>query len=138
MAMGLLRGRVRSSTDTWRVESAGVWAEYGYPAAENTQVVLRQRGIDLSSHRSCPITPEMVEAFNLILTMEKNHKQALWAAFPQYMDHVHLFWEMAGEQHDVVDPIGRSLADFEDTAQEMERILSTGFDEILTLGKGLV
>jgi hypothetical protein len=41
--------------------------------------------------------------------------------------------EMVGKIFNIVDPIGRSLADFEETALEMERILTEGFKKISIL-----
>ena len=136
MAMGLMQSKVSQSALDWRVESAGVWADEGYPAAMNTLRVLGSRGIDIRAHRSRPITPEMVLDFDLILVMERNHREALRAAFPGRAKHFFLLSEMVDRQDDIVDPIGGLIADFEDTAQEIEEILDQGFDRILSLTEG--
>ena len=131
MAVGLLQAKV-SDVD-WRIESAGVWAQPGYKAARNTLKVLKQRGIDLSVHRSQPITKELVQEFDLILTMESGHKEALRAAFPQDASRIYMLSEMAGSRLDIIDPIGRTMADFEDTALEIDAFLDQGFAKIQSL-----
>jgi protein-tyrosine phosphatase len=119
MAEGLMKALVKGMADDWRIESAGVWAIKNSPAAENTLKVLLERGVDLSDHISQQITLEMVEEFNLILTMESNHQEALRAAFPEHAGKVFKVSEMVGKKGDVVDPIGFPPVVFEQTAREM-------------------
>jgi protein-tyrosine phosphatase len=133
MAMGLLRSMVEDSSDQWKIESSGVWDLEDQPAALNTQLVLEERGIDLNEHVSRTVTGTILSEFNLVLVMEDNHKEVLKLAFPEYTNHIYMLSEMVGEIFDIVDPIGRSLADFEETALEMERILTEGFEKISIL-----
>ena len=133
MAMGLLRSMVEDSSDQWKIESSGVWDLEDQPAALNTQLVLEERGIDLNDHASRTVTGTILSEFNLVLVMEDNHKEVLKLAFPEYTNHIYMLSEMVGEIFDIVDPIGRSLADFEETALEMERILTEGFEKISIL-----
>lgn len=130
MAMGLLRSKVEAEADDWRIDSAGIWAQSGLPAAQYTHEVLRARGIDMEEYRSKPLSREMLEEFNLILTMESNHREALRAAFPQHAGKIFLLSEMIDHSNDVVDPVGGPLADFEDTAREIETILEQGYERI--------
>ena len=65
--------------------------------------------------------------------MERGHKEALRAAFPEYASRVYLLWEMADQMREVVDPIGRSLVDYEDTANEIEMIFDLGWERICQL-----
>jgi len=133
MAMGLLRSMVEDSSDQWKIESSGVWDLEDQPAALNTQLVLEERGINLNDHASRTVTGTILSEFNLVLVMEDNHKEVLKLAFPEYTNHIYMLSEMVGEIFDIVDPIGRSLADFEETALEMERILTEGFEKISIL-----
>ena len=135
LAMGLLWGKVGPELNKWRIQSAGIWAEDGRPPAQNTQLVLKERGIDISDYRSRQLTEEMLESYNLVLTMERGQKEALRAAFPEYASRIFLLTEMVCKYYDVVDPVGRSMMDFEHTAQEIEQILSEGFELIQTLAK---
>ena len=133
MAMGLLQAYVGQEIGEWRIESAGVWSLEGYSAAQNAQIVVKTYGVDLSMHRSRLISADMVKDFNLILTMERGHKEALRAAFPQFAGRIFMLSEMVGEVHDVVDPMGRALADFEETAQEINKVFKLGEARIQNL-----
>ena len=135
MAMGLMRKLVQASGSDWRVESSGTWAINGEPAAINTQKVLEARGIDIRSHRSRLITRELMRQFNLILTMERGHKEALSIEFPDLAGRVHLLSEMVGDVYDINDPIGGPLVDFQDTAKEIDQIFSDGFEKIEALSE---
>jgi protein arginine phosphatase len=135
MAVGLFKHMIEGGSDIWRVESAGVYARVGWPAAEYTLQVLERRGIDLSEHRSRLITVDIAENFRLILTMEKNHKEAIQAAFPKLSGRIKLLTEIVGENRDIVDPIGRSYLEYEDTAREMESILKRGSSVIFHLAE---
>ena len=133
MAMGLLSARVAPEASEWRIASAGIYAPAGYPAAQNTLTVLKQRGIDLDQHRSSQITQDMVKAYQLVLTMERGQKEALQIAFPEEAHKVYLLTEMIGEYWEIADPVGGSFGDFEETAQEIEQILSDGYKRICLL-----
>jgi len=136
MAMGLMRARVKEEADEWRIDSSGVWAQRGISAAQLTLDVLKARGIDLNKYASKQLTTEMVQDFNLILTMESNHRETLQFAFPQYTGKIFMLSQMIGKKNDIVDPIGGRLAEFEDTAQEIEHILNKGFVRIRKLAGG--
>jgi protein-tyrosine-phosphatase len=137
MAMAQLREKVsQEGGENWCIESAGVWAFDGQPAAQNTQKVLELRGIDLSEHRSRQITGHMLNDFNLILTMEVGHKEALRAAFPESASKIFMLSEMVGEFSDIADPVGGSLSNFEDTYRDIDEILTTGFSKIRDLSLG--
>lgn len=135
MAMGLLKLKVMDEADNWKIESAGVWAYSGDPAAVNTQIIIKARGGDVSSHRSQPITVSLVESFNLVLVMERGHKEALRAAFPEYANRIFLMSEMVGENLDIADPVGHPLEDYEHTAMEIELILDQGLEKISQLSE---
>lgn len=133
MAEGLLKGMVAEEAYLWRIESAGVWALADQPAALFTRQVLQDRGVYLPDFRSRSITKELMAEFNLILTMERGHKEALRAAFPEYAGKVYMLREMAGRSGDIVDPIGSPIEDYEDTAKEIESILKNGYERLRRL-----
>jgi protein-tyrosine phosphatase len=137
MAMGLFSVLVMQTASEWQIDSAGVFAPAGYPAAQNTSAVLKERGYDLSLHRSSQITLDMMQTYNLILTMERSQKEALQIAFPEQARKVYLLTEMIGDNWEVVDPVGGSFSDFEDTAREIEYILTTGNERIFRLASEL-
>lgn len=136
MAEGLMKALVDERGEEWRIESAGVWAITQAPVAENTLKLLLQRGVDLSTHASRQVTLQMMEEFNLILTMESNHQEALRAAFPQHSERIFQLSEMVGRKVNIADPIGFPLAVFENTAEEIDSMLKGGFSLIARLAAG--
>lgn len=53
--------------------SAGIAASDGAPASEGAEIVARLHGLDLGPHRAARLTPERVDAVDLILAMEPAH-----------------------------------------------------------------
>ena len=86
MAEGLLRDAAegdRELSGKVSAASAGVSAFDGDPASENSILVMKDSWkIDLTSHRSKRITPEDVEAADLILAMTRRHRDTILARFP--------------------------------------------------------
>ena len=115
----------------WQTESAGTWALEGYPAARESQQLLKTMGLDLSRHRSRMVNETLLKNADLVLVMEKGHKEALWFEFPAYKDRVYLLSEMCGVESDVRDPVGGTREDFEDTIRDIDHWLSQGFSKII-------
>jgi protein-tyrosine phosphatase len=65
------------------VDSAGVQAIRGVPATPPTIDAAAGLGLDLSAHRSRPLTPEMTQSADLVLTMERRHVQEVVLATPE-------------------------------------------------------
>ena len=136
MAEGLVKKTLfqQERFKDWHVSSAGTWTVDGQPASSMTRKVLQTRGLDISAHRSRSITKDILLSSDLILTMERGHKEALLAEFPAVAGKLFLLSELIGLHRDIVDPMGGDLADFEDTAREIEKILIKAQDRIYTLG----
>jgi protein-tyrosine phosphatase len=132
MAEAIFKTKVAGEENAsgWRVESAGTWAPEGQPAAEFSRQVMQERGLDISDHRSQSITRELMRAFDLILTMEENHKEALRVEFPEFAEKVYLLSEMVGDDHNIEDPIGRSKVEYQAAADELDRLITQGFQKI--------
>ena len=123
----------RSDPQLWRIESAGTWANDGDSVAEGTEIVMDSRGIDVSTHRSRLVRREIINKFDLVLTMERGHKEALQIEFPDISNRIYMLSEMIGLTFDIRDPYGGPLIGYEKTASDIERILDDGFDNIQTL-----
>jgi protein-tyrosine-phosphatase len=135
MAEALFESLLRSKklTGAWTVASAGTWAQDGNPASENGRELMKTWHLDLSEHRSRIVRPEMLEAADLILTMEENHKEALLAEFDSLAGRVFMLSEMIGRVHDIRDPYGESMQEYRDTAREIAEYLDKGYPKILEL-----
>lgn len=62
--------------------SAGIFAPEGAPASEGARRVAARHGIDLSAHRSTPLTADAVAAADLLVAMTPSHLAAAAALFP--------------------------------------------------------
>jgi protein-tyrosine-phosphatase len=135
MAMTLFRGMLdkRGLSQKFRDESAGTWASVDQPASAGVFTAMQKRSLDVSAHRSRQVTRELLADYDLILTMELGHKEALLVEFPEVMGRVFMLSEMVGEIKDVDDPIGTPDEEYEKTAQLLENWLRRGFDRIMTL-----
>jgi len=109
------------------VVSAGVMATAGAEATPEAVDALRGRGIDLSSHRSQPLTPAMIDEADLILGMTGSHVRAVREMAPKAADRVARLDESA----DIADPIGQNLSAYQDTAEQIARALEHRLKEQL-------
>ncbi len=118
----------------WRIESAGTWAYKGKAAHPQMCLVAKEVGLNLSQHRAQRIEDvPALTAFDLILTMERSHKESLQVEFPQLSQRLHLLSDMAGVAYDISDPIGGSLDTFRYTLRELDVLIRKGMPRILEL-----
>lgn len=125
----------RGIASQWQARSAGTWGKDGYPAHPHAVQALRRRGIYLPGHRSRIITQAIIDSADLILTMERDHKEALHAEFPAKRQSIYMLSETVGKRSDVADPVQKPPAYFEKTASTIQEILESGFEEILRMAQ---
>ena len=83
MAEALLKKKLKDKgRDDIEVISAGILLLGGLSASEGTRAVLSKMGIDVSGHRSQPVTKEMIRRSDLILVMEKIHEEEIVKSAP--------------------------------------------------------
>jgi protein-tyrosine-phosphatase len=136
MAEALLRARLqkeRPDWQEWRVASAGTWAPDGEAAAKNSRLVMAERGLDIGGHRARTVTREMLESYNLILTMEAGQKEALQVEFPALARRIFLLSEMANQVSPIEDPYGGQMEGYKKAAEKIDRFLVNGMPRILAL-----
>jgi protein-tyrosine phosphatase len=85
------------------VQSAGIAAMAGGRAADEAVETLKQRGLDLATHETQPLSDRIVRYADLILTMTRGHREAILAQWPEARDRAFL---VAGDRGDISDPIG--------------------------------
>lgn len=98
------------------IDSAGVFAEIGGKATDEAIKAMSARGIDLSGHRTKPLTDEIIKEADIILVMTGAHKQLIASMAP---DKVYTLKEYAGDEGDISDPFGGDDAEYEQTAGEI-------------------
>ena len=129
MAEGILKKKIQENPhfQDWQVSSAGTWGRDDLPAAPEAIEVLERHGIDISTHTSRIVTPEIIQAADLILTMENGHREALVVEFPEKRQQIRLITELVGASYDIEDPMGSPIGEFEKLAHEFDRM----FDKML-------
>ena len=125
--------KVEPAWKTWKVDSAGTWASDGQPASDYSCQIVAKYGIDISRHRSKTVTRELLDPFDLILTMEAGQKEAIQVEFPHLAKRVFMLSEMQGNKVNVQDPYGGSLASYERAEATIVRMLTNGIDRIRAL-----
>jgi protein-tyrosine-phosphatase len=117
------RGRERDIM----VESCGIAAVEGMPASPNAVKVMKEEGIDISSHRARLLSEEILKA-DLILTMTKNHKDYILNKLPETKGRVFVLEEFASGQRgdenvDISDPYGGDEQTYRRVADEIKEKL---------------
>ncbi len=98
------------------IDSAGVFAQIGERATDEAVAAMAERGIDLSGHRTKPLTDELISMADVILAMTSAHKQLIEALAP---GKVYTLKEYAGDEGDISDPYGGDAEEYEKTAAEI-------------------
>lgn len=111
----------------FEVASAGLAAAYEHPASPESVEVLASRGLDISEHRSQPLTADLLGKTYNIFTMTRHHRDVILQARPELADRVHL---LSSSGQDVADPIGGGMNDYIACCDEIERYVTTIVDEI--------
>jgi protein-tyrosine phosphatase len=116
MAEGLLREAIHKDPHLGargiEVRSAGIHGWEAAPASELAVEVMRERGVEISCHRSQPLSEVLVETADLILTMTAAQEGWIRHLFPEAGGKVMRVSEYAGTTGDVEDPYGEDRAEY--------------------------
>ena len=113
------------------VSSAGVAADSASGASEGSLLIAMEHGLDLSRHRSRQVTPALVEAADIILTMSPSHLLAIEGLGGQGKSHLLSAYATHGESaRPVSDPIGGDITIYRDTFDELHALISRAFDRL--------
>ncbi len=110
----------------YTVVSAGLAAYPGAPASPEAVDLLKDQGIDLSSHESQPVSEELLFHSDHIITMTQNHRDAILNAFPELAGKTHL---LSDTGKDVSDPIGAGMEEYKNCRDEIEGYLRLLLDQ---------
>lgn len=98
------------------IESAGVFAEEGQEASENAIKAVMQYGVDLSTHRTQPVTEDLIRQSDVILAMTQAHKKLIE---PMAEGKVYTLLEYSGSAGDIQDPFGGDVEEYSEVAREI-------------------
>ncbi len=136
MAEALFRSLLEKTQADWRdwkIGSAGTWAAPGKQAVTYSQRMMREFGLDISRHRSRTVSNELLNAADLILTMESSHKEAIQIEFSSWSSKIFMLSEMIGKTTDIPDPAGKRREDFLEVTNLIRQYLFAGFERIISL-----
>lgn len=124
MGAGLLQHALAAQPEplkSIRVLSAGVASRGGERVSENSVIALRKAGIDISSHRSNPLTDEMIQQAVAVLCMTESHRAMIQLHAEVPPRNLYLFREFMPGRGDkeIADPFGGPLKIYESARDEM-------------------
>jgi protein arginine phosphatase len=128
MAEAILKSK---KIDGLEVKSAGIYAATGSEASAHAKRVLEDHQID-HHHSSNMLNVDSVRWADLILTMTISHKNAILQQYPEAAAKVFTLKEFTGENYnvDVVDPFGGNLAIYQETFQELEKLITKAIEKL--------
>lgn len=92
------------------VVSAGVAAGYGDPASSNSVAALKKVKLDLTRHKSQPVTNDLIDRAFAIFGMTDSHIDVLRHYYPDLPERVHLLRDfMDDDESQIPDPFGQNF-----------------------------
>ena len=115
------------------IYSAGIMAEDGSSPSLNTVEVCKMHGIDVSGHKSVNVKRSNIEDMDLVLTLEKSHRNTLRNFYPGL--EIFTIKEFNGIDYvfDIEDPYGSDLEIYEATFNEIKESLEKIDLNLLTI-----
>jgi protein-tyrosine-phosphatase len=122
----LFRDLVKSKQD-YTVQSAGIGAFSGQPASRHSITIAKERGLDLTRHRSRAVTVDVVDKATHIFALSRNHLAALLDDYPEAEDKIYLLSEFTSDDtlrgRDVSDPFGGGQEDYREMQEHLDKLL---------------
>ena len=132
MAEGLFREMLKEEniSSVEEISSAGINAIPHQLASLNSIEAIGEKGVDLEAHKSQMLTLDLVESFDLILTMTESHKKTILALVPWLDEKVFTLKEYVGQDGDISDPFGGSLSIYKESLDDIEDSLKLLIEKI--------
>ena len=104
-----------------KVISAGVAARTGELVSENSVLALKKVGLDISQHRSQPLTQEILDEAFAVICMTESHRAMIQVQADPVPKNLFLLREfLPGDvDREIGDPYGGPLRIYEATRDEM-------------------
>lgn len=123
MAEGIMK-KMAEGLENIHVSSAGVAAYDGMPASKEAILVMKNKGIDISGHKSRRVTVGMLKQADLILVMDEGHRQNILNFVSGLDKKVFLLKEFSDERSGglaIQDPIGLHISFYESVAGVLQK-----------------
>ena len=138
MAAALLQHALAAQPEPLRsikVVSAGVAARGGEPASENSVIALKKVGIDLTGHRSQPLTQQLLNEAFAVLCMTESHRAMIQVQADPVPQNLFLFRQFlpGSVEKEIGDPYGGPLRVYELARDEMVEAVPALVEQLKTL-----
>ncbi len=123
MAHAMLLKKAKEQNKNIEVYSCGIWAQTGDVPTYEGREVMKDYGIDISSHRATNIINSDIENMDVILCATYNHKRNVISMYPELKEKIFTIKEYAGYPEndlDISDPWGYGLDVYKKCAKEIE------------------
>lgn len=133
LAEGIARDELdRRGWSHVQVRSAGVAAYPGVEATAEAVTVARAHGVDISTHRSQPLTPELVRWADVVLAMGPSHLSGVSRLGGAEKGSTLGDFAAGGDGLGVAvqDPFGGNEAVYEGTYQELRKLISAALSRL--------
>jgi protein-tyrosine phosphatase len=108
------------------VISAGSFAMPGARATPEAIEAVRSIGVDLSRHRSQPLSVELIHRADFIYTMSRSHAKTVTALVPSAAEKT----QPLDPDSDVADPIGSDISVYNEVASQLKTLIEKRFSEV--------
>ena len=138
MAAALLQHAFAAQPEPLRslkVISAGVAARSGEQVSENSVLALKKVGIDISQHRSQPLTQRMLDEAVAVLCMTESHRAMIQVQADPVPRNLLLFRQFLPDDKDkeIGDPYGGPFSVYEAARDEMVESIPSLLENLKTL-----
>jgi protein-tyrosine phosphatase len=127
MGEGLLREAIARDPNLRvrgiEVRSAGIHGWDAAPASALAVEVMRERGVEISGHRSQPMSEGLAAWADLILTMTAEQRGWILGAFPAADGKVMRLAEYSGAPDDIGDPYGGDPGEYAHCAEVLAALV---------------
>jgi len=127
MAEGWLKHEIeqRGLADHIEISSCGIGAREGLPAASEAEFVMKNRGIDISRHKSRLCRLSDIWGADLIIVMAEHHSDSICELLPGSESRI--------RNLKIEDPIGLGMGVYEKTIMQIEKKMREIMAEIIQL-----
>lgn len=136
MAQALLLQKIKcwqnGDFDKFQVYSAGIFTRDGLPASTEAIAVLREEGLDLSSHRALLINDKLVADADLVLTMTNGQRDYM---LQKYRDKSACIYTLNGftenNSGEITDPYGFGPEAYRQCLTQLKLMVDMLFSKLL-------
>ena len=126
MARHLLAHGLLGTDKNWQIQSAGAWATLGAPPTPEAVQAMRRYEVDISTHRSQPLTADLIDWASVIFVMSEAHREHVLAINPGASGKIRAL----SPESDIPDPVGHPQGVYDETAREIRRQLEARLKEL--------